>query len=220
MALSPGESDVVTGLAGLVLVSTFVMMSHKSLAPTIRTYALQSMLVAAIAFLVGLFTREYRIWIIAAVTLGLKGFGIPALLDYITDRIRIKRERESAIGIPTSLLIAGAFVLLAFVATAGLTPEAARLGRLTLAASLAVVLIGLFTMATRVKAITQVLGLLVMENGMFLAALSLTYGMPLIVELGIAFDVLVAAIIVGVLIFSISQTFDTIDTKKLESLAE
>jgi hydrogenase-4 component E len=214
------QSDILTSLSALALVSTFVMVSHKSLTPTIRTYAFQSVLLSLIAFLVGLFTGERQIWIIAAITLALKGFGIPKLLNYVIEHLKIRRERESPVGIPTSLLVCGLFVLLAYAATSRLPQGETSLGRVSLAISLAMVLIGVFIMATRHKAVTQTIGLLVMENGMFLAALSLTYGMPLIVELGVAFDVLVAAIILGILLFNINRTFDTIDTRSLERLAE
>jgi hydrogenase-4 component E len=214
------EADVLTGLSALALVTSFVMVSHKSLTSTIRTYAVQSVLLSAIAFLVGLFTGERHIWVIAVITLVLKGFAIPKLLNYVIEHLKIRRERESAFGIPTSLLVCGLFVLLAYAATSRLPSDETSLGRVTLAISLAIVLIGVFVMATRHKAITQTLGLLVMENGMFLAALSLTYGMPLIVELGVAFDVLVAAIILGLLLFNINKTFDTIDTRRMERLAE
>ncbi len=219
-ALTRGEAGLLDLLAALALVTTFVMISHKSLTPTIRAYGVQSAILAALAFLVGLFTGERHVWIAAAITLALKGYGIPALLNRVVDRIRVKRERESRIGIPASLLAAGGFVVLAYVATARVPFEEASLGRVPLVMSLSMVLIGLFTMVSRRKAVTQTIGLLVMENGMFLAALSLTYGMPLVVELGIAFDVLVAAIILGILVFSINRTFDTINTRSLESLTE
>lgn len=214
------QDDVITGLAALILITTFVMLSHKSLTPTIRTYTLQSILLSILAFLVGFFTGDHEIWIIASITLVLKGYGIPRLLNYIIEHLRIRRERESAIGIPTSLLAAGLLVLLAGAATARIPQGAESLGRASLVVSLSCVLIGIFLMATRRKAITQVIGLLVMENGMFLAALSLTYGMPLIVELGIAVDILVAAVVLGVLLFNINRTFDTIDTRQMERLAE
>ncbi|MFA5861694.1 MAG: hydrogenase [Candidatus Thermoplasmatota archaeon] len=217
---TPLQTDILTGLTALVLIMTFIMVSHKSLTPTIRTYAYQSILLSILAFLVGLFTGEHQIWIIAVVTLVLKGFAIPKLLNYIIDRLKIRRERESPLGIPTSLLACGLLVLLAYAATSRLPQAETSLGRASLGVSLSVVLIGVFIMATRRKAVTQTIGLLVMENGMFLAALSLTYGMPLIVELGVAFDVLVAAIVLGILLFNINQTFDTIDTRQMERLAE
>lgn len=214
------ESEILAGLSALALVATLVMVSHKSLTPTIRTYAFQSLVLSAIAFLVGLFTGEHEIWIIAGVTLVLKAYGIPRLLNYILDHLHIRRERESRVGIPSSLLACGLLVVLAYAATAELPPGEGSLGRVGLTVSLSMVLIGVLLMATRHKAVTQTIGLLVAENGMFLAALSLTYGMPLIVELGIAVDVLVAAIVLGILLFNINKTFDTIDTRQLERLAE
>ncbi|MHB8586306.1 MAG: hydrogenase [Thermoplasmatota archaeon] len=218
--LDPFYVALVEAMAGLILVATFVMLSHKSLGPTIRTYSFQSVVLAALAFVVGLATGQYELWVLAAIALALKGFAIPGFLNFITDKIRIKRERESAIGIPASLLLAGGFVVLAFVATSRLTTTVADFGPAPLIVSVSVVLIGLFIMVSRTKAITQTIGLLVMDNGMDLAALSLTHGMPLLVELGIAFDLLVAAIVVGIFVFQINRTFDTINTRSLERLAE
>lgn len=218
--MEPEQGALLTALSALALVSTFIMVSHKSLTPTIRTYRFQSVILSVIAFLVGLFSGEHHIWIIAAITLALKGYGIPRLLHYIIEHLKVRRERESPVGIPTSLLVCGLLVLLAYAATIRLPADDAELGRLNLAISLAMVLIGVFMMATRHKAVTQTIGLLVMENGMFLAALSLTSGMPLIVELGVAFDVLVAGIVLGILLFNINKTFDTIDTRSMERLTE
>jgi hydrogenase-4 component E len=87
-----------------------------------------------------------------------------------------------------------------------------------LSVSIAVMLIGLFIMMTRKKALTQIVGLLTIENGVFLSGLSITYGMPLIVEVGIFFDILVAALILGVFVFRINQTFDSINVDALRRL--
>ena len=95
---------------------------------------------------------------------------------------------------------------------------AAHLGHNTLAAAIAMFLIGFFMMANRRKALTQVLGLLSLENGVFLAAISLTYGMPLVIEAGIFFDVLVAALLLAILIYRIRETFDSTDVSRLSRL--
>jgi len=100
------------------------------------------------------------------------------------------------------------------------TSVRAALGHNTLAVAIALFLIGFFTMLNRRKALTQVLGLLSLENGLFLAAISLTYGMPLVVELGIFFDVLVAVLILGVLVSRIREAFDSMDVSKLRKLRE
>ena len=89
-----------------------------------------------------------------------------------------------------------------------------------LAVAIALFLIGFFSMVNRRKALTQVLGLLSLENGLFLAAISLTYGVPLVVEIGILFDVLIAVMVLGILVFRIRETFDSMDVSKLRKLRE
>ena len=95
---------------------------------------------------------------------------------------------------------------------------AARLGHNTLAVAITLLLIGFFMMINRRKALTQVLALLSLENGVFLAAISLTYGMPLVVEMGIFFDVLVAVMILAILVYRIRETFDSMDVSRLSRL--
>jgi hydrogenase-4 component E len=136
------------------------------------------------------------------------------------ERINVSKEVEPSVRTPSSLLIAGGMAILAYYVAEPLIRTGATITAGLLALSLAVVLIGLFIMISRKKAITQVIGLLVMENGLFMAAISLSYGMPLIVELGIFFDVLVAVLIMGVFVFRINRTFETLDTSFLRRLRD
>ena len=216
--LSP--ETTIDALSALFVVCALVLMSHKSLAPAVRMFAVQSAVLAAIATVVAVVTREWHILVTAVVTLALKTYAIPRFFNYLIDRIRIKRESDPYVNLSLGLVIAGALVLAAYWIVRPIQIPPGLLAKHSLTASLGVVFIGFFIMASRRKAITQTLGLLVMENGMFLAALSLTYGMPLIVELGVAFDVLVGAIVVGILIFNINLTFDTVDASRLSNLNE
>jgi hydrogenase-4 component E len=142
------------------------------------------------------------------------------MLAYVMRRIKVEREVDPMVNIPTSLLISGGLAVLAYYVTEPLIAHGEAITRNALALSLAVVLIGFFIMISRRKAMTQVIGLLIMENGLFMAAISLTYGMPLIVELGIFFDVLVAVLIMGVFAFRINNTFDSLDTSFLRRLRD
>ena len=137
------------------------------------------------------------------------------------DRIDIHHEIEPLINTPVSVVISGALTLVAYlVGESFYHPEAgqASLGRNTLAVAISVFLIGFFMMLNRRKALTQVLALLTLENGVFLAAICLTYGMPLIVELGVFFDVLVAVLVLGILVYRIRETFESMDVSKLRRL--
>ena len=127
------------------------------------------------------------------------------------------------INVPLSLLISGGLTTVGYVVAAVFhhpeeSASPASLGHNTLAVAVSLFLIGFFMMISRRKAIMQVLALLSLENGLFLAAISLTYGMPLIVELGIFFDLLVAVMVLGILVYRIQETFDSMDVSKLSKL--
>ena len=124
------------------------------------------------------------------------------------------------INIPSSLLICGALVILSFYITQPIISLGSLLTQDSLAIALAIVLIGFFTMIARKKAVTQMIGFLVIENGLFLGATAAAYGMPLIVELGVFFDVLVAGWIIGIYTQRLQDTFDSVDTTKLTALKE
>lgn len=216
------DTNIINGLAAIILLATFIIVASNRLSSVVRTFAIQSLALGLLAAVVAYFTRAEHIYIVALLTIALKAIAIPRILIYVMDRIKVEREVEPLIGIPSSLLICGILTIVAYY----LSEPFAADGNITtitsncLAISLAVVLIGFFTMISRKKAVSQVIGLLVMENGLFLAAISLTYGMPMIVELGVFFDVLVAVIIMGVFAFRINQTFATIDTTFLRRLKD
>jgi hydrogenase-4 component E len=123
------------------------------------------------------------------------------------------------VNVPISLVIAGGLTLVGYVvAESFYRPDEPGLCHNALAVAISLFLIGFFNMINRRKALTQVLALLSLENGLFLAAISLTYGMPLIVELGVFFDVLVAAMVLGILIYRIRETFESMDVSRLRRL--
>jgi hydrogenase-4 component E len=214
---------MITLMAALVLVLQIAMVGQRWLITNIRMFALQSFLLAAIAGTIAFFNHSNHIYIAAALTLVLKTLVLPVLLERIVARVGIQQEIEPLINVPLSVLISGGLTLVGYiVAQSFYHPEEASapaaLGHNTLAIAIALFLIGFFMMLNRRKALTQVLGLLSMENGLFLAAISLTYGMPLVVEIGIFFDVLVAAMVLGILVYRIGETFDSTDVSKLRRL--
>jgi hydrogenase-4 component E len=186
----------------------------------VRTFAIQSFALGGLAASVAYFTGSTQIYVVASLTIGLKAFLIPRMLAYVMKRIKVEKEVDPLLNIPSSLLVSGGLAVLAYYVTEPLIVHGEAITRNVLALSLAVVLIGLFVMISRRKAITQVVGLLIMENGLFMAAISVTYGMPLIVELGIFFDVLIAVLIMGVFAFRINNTFDSLDTSFLRRLRD
>lgn len=214
---------MITLMAALVLVLQIAMVGQRWLITNIRMFALQSFLLAAIAGTIAFFNHSNHIYIAATLTFVVKTLVLPVLLERIVARVGIQQEIEPLINVPLSVLISGGLTLVGYIVAESFyhpeeTSASAALGHNTLAIAIALFLIGFFTMLNRRKALTQVLGLLSMENGLFLAAISLTYGMPLVVEIGIFFDVLVAAMVLGILVYRIGETFDSMDVSKLRRL--
>ena len=216
---------IITLMAALVLVLQIAAVGQRWLVSSIRIFAVQSFLLAAIAGIIAYFNHANHIYVAAFLTLVLKAGLLPWLLEGLVKKIRIRREIEPLINAPLSILISGCLTLVGYVVASSFyhpeeTAGRAALGHNTLAVAIALFLIGFFTMLNRRKALTQVLGLLSLENGLFLAAISLTYGMPLVVELGIFFDVLVGVLVLGILVFRIREAFDSMDVSKLRKLRE
>jgi len=214
---------MITLMAALVLVLQIAMVGQRWLITNVRLFGLQSFLLAAIAGTIAFFNHSNHIYIAAALTLVVKTLALPILLERIVDRVGIRQEIEPLINVPLSVLISGGLTLVGYIVAESFyhpeeTSATSALGHNTLAIAIALFLIGFFMMLNRRKALTQVLGLLSMENGLFLAAISLTYGMPLVVEIGIFFDVLVAAMVLGILVYRIGETFDSTDVSKLRRL--
>jgi len=135
-------------------------------------------------------------------------------------RLNIKWDVETMINIPITMLIGIALVIFAFNLALPIAQWAETITRSTLGIAIASVLLSFLMMITRRKAVPQVIGFLAMENGLFFAATSTTYGMPMVVELGIALDVLVGTFIFGIFFFQIRETFDSLDIRNLEKLKE
>jgi len=214
---------MVTLLAALVLVLQIAMAAQRWLVTNIRIFALQSFLLAVIAGTIAVFNGAPHIFIAAVLTLMVKAILVPILLERLVDRLEIRREIEPILNVPFSVMISGGLTLLGYVVAESFyhpeqTPGPAAMGHNTLAVAISLFLIGFFMMINRRKALTQVLALLSLENGLFLAAISLTYGMPLIVELGVFFDVLVAVLVLGILVYRIRETFESMDVSKMRKL--
>ena len=153
-------------------------------------------------------------------TLLLKVVVLPWLLYRLVRRLDVRWEFEGLINIPTTMLIGIVLVVLSFNLALPISELASTVTRSTLGIAIACVMLAFLMMITRRKAIPQVIGFLAMENGLLFAATSATYGMPMVVELGIALDVLVGMLILGVFFFQIREQFDSLDLKHLENLRE
>ena len=214
---------MITLMAALVLTLQIAMVGQRWLVTNIRIFAAQSFLLAGIANTIAYFNHAPHIYFAAFLTLTLKAALLPFLLERLAAKIGIQQEIEPLINVPLSLLISGGLTTVGYVVAASFhRPEEAAspasLGHNTLAVAVSLFLIGFFMVVSRRKALMQVLALLSLENGLFLAAISLTYGMPLIVELGVFFDLLVAVMVLGILVYRIQETFDSMDVSRLSKL--
>jgi hydrogenase-4 component E len=212
-------SQLITLLAAGMLVIQLLMVVQRMLLTNIRLFALQSLMLAAIAAIVAYFHNNATdVYLVAGLTLVGKVFFLPWLLNRIVRRIQIEQEIEPLLNATASMLLCGGFTLLGYIVARPFT-SLERLGNNTLAIAITLLLTGFFLMFNRRKAITQVLALLTVENGVMLAAVALTsYGMPLVVELGIFFDVMVAVMVLGILVYRIRATFASMDVSKLSQL--
>lgn len=208
---------VINALTSLLLITGIGVIATKRMVTALRIIIIQALILSVITIQVGFNTGERELYLVAAITLLVKGIIIPAILGYVIKKVGVHHQVEPYINIPTSLLAAGGLTVLAYGATSTLLLSQ-TLTRHILPVSIALILMGLLVMVTRKKAVTQIIGLIMMENGLYLAAVAMTQGMPLVVELGIFFDLLIGILIMGILIFRINETFESIDTAKLKSL--
>ena len=206
--------------AVLMLLTSVMAVASTRMKTLINLFSLQSVFLAALAVIVAWSSNTPHIYIMCVLTVVLKVILMPRMLNYIMSKIHVDREVELSIGIPGSLLISGVMIVVAYYITEPLLTTVQTVERNCLALSMSMILIGLLMMCTRRKAITETVGLLMMENGLFLSALALSHGMPLIVELGAFFDVIVALIIIGIFADRINKSFNSVDTSFLRRLKE
>ncbi len=211
-------SQLITLLAAGMLVIQLLMVVQGMLLTNIRLFALQSLMLAAIAAIIAFFHSATHVYWVAGLTIVGKVIFLPWLLNRQVRRMQIEQEIAPLLNSSASMLLCGGFTLLGYVVARPFT-SLDRLGNNTLGVAITLLLTGFFLMFNRRKAITQVLALLTVENGVMLAAVALTtYGMPLVVELGIFFDVMVAVMVLGLLVYRIRETFSSMDVSKLNEL--
>jgi hydrogenase-4 component E len=207
-------------LAALLLLIEFAMLAQRRILSLINLFAVQGMLLAVSTFVVAYSTDQHHLYYSAGLTLVLKVLVLPWLLHRLIRKLNVKWDVETLINIPTTMLVGLALVVFAFNLAAPISQLAQGITRGLIGIALACVLLSLLMMLTRRKAISQVVAFLSLENGLFFAATSATQGMPLVVELGIALDVLVATFIFGIFFFQIRETFDSLDITHMEKLKD
>lgn len=207
-------------LAALILLTSFGLLVQRRVLGLLHIFAWQGLLLSVSTAVVGYSTGLHHLYISAALTLTLKVFALPYILHVLIHRLRIHKEVEDMVNIPTTMIIGIALVIFSYDLTSPIMELSTLVTRSILAVALSTVMLGLLMMITRKKAVTQIVGFLSLENGLFFAATSATYGMPLVVELGVALDILIAAFVFGIFFFQIRTTFDSLDLKEMEKLKE
>jgi len=213
-------AQISSFLAAIVLLTAFGMLVQRRVYGLIHLFAWQGLFLSINTAIVGYITNRHHLYISSMLTLSLKVVLLPYILHILIARLQIRKEVETVMNIPSTMFIGIALVILSYYVTSPITEHSTLITRSTLAVALATVMIGLLMMITRRHAVTQIIGFLAMENGLFFAATSATYGMPLVVELGVALDVLIAAFIFGIFFFHIHTTFDSLDVEQMARLKE
>ncbi|MCR4282479.1 MAG: hydrogenase-4 component E [Bauldia sp.] len=207
--------DVSHLLAGGLVLVSFMLLYQDRLYALLNTFALHALVLALSVAWQAFVQDAPHLYVTAAIALVLKAIVIPVALHRIVQRLGIHRQVETVVGIGPTMLAGMALVALSMVVMLKVTAEADPLAREDLAFALAVVLLGLLVMVTRRNAVSQVVGFMSLENGLVLAATG-ARGMPLVVEISVAFSILIAFIVIGIFLFRIRERFDTVDLAALD----
>jgi hydrogenase-4 component E len=205
--------------AGLLMIS-FGMLAQRRTRSLIVLLAWQGAVLTASTLLVAVSAHLPDLYYSAALTLVEKVWLMPWILMRLMRRLGIEGDSDPLVNIPTLMLVGLGLVIFAFGLAQPISSLATMVTRQTLGIAMAVILLAFLMMIARHKAVTQVIGFLAMENGLFFAATSTTYGMPMVIELGIALDLLVGVFIFGIFFFQIREQFDSLDLHQLEALKE
>ena len=212
--------QLINLFAAILLLLAFAMLAQRRVISLISLFAAQGLVLAMSTAVVAYTTGQPHLYQSTALTLLLKVLFLPWLLRRLVRKLDVRWEFEGLINVSTTMLIGIVLVVFSFNLAVPISQLASTVTRSTLGIAMACIMLSFLMMITRRKAIPQVIGFLSMENGLFFAATSATYGMPMVVELGIALDVLVGMLILGVFFFQIREQFDSLDLTHLEQLKE
>ncbi len=208
---------VMLGSSGMLLTALIVLW-RKSIPSYITAYRWQSWVLAALTAVVGRFSGEPHLYLVAGALLVLKGMAIPRLLRTMQQRVGIERQIAPYVNTQISLLIAGLLVLFAYALARPWVLVSRLPTREGLPLAMALLFVSLFIIVTRKKAITQVIGFLMLENSIALLAAVGTHGVPLLVEIGVSLDALMVFLVMQIFVYHIHETFDTIAVDELTRL--
>jgi hydrogenase-4 component E len=220
MAQLSWDLQLLNACAALLLLLAFAMLSQRRMVTLVDLLALQGAVLCVATLLVAWRTGKSHLYISALLTFGLKVLFLPWLLRRLMRRLEVYWDTEPMINIGGTMLLGLLIVIFAFGLAQPISALASTSTKSSIGIAVAVILLAFLTMITRKKAMSQIVGFLSMENGLFFAAMSATYGMPMVVEFGVALDVLVAMLVLGVFFFQIRERFESLDLHHFESLKE
>ncbi len=207
--------DVAHMLAGSLVLLSFLQLYQNRLFALVNLYSLHALVLSLSVAWQAYVHNAPHLYVTAGIALVFKAMIIPLALHRIIVRLGIHREIETVLGVGIAMLAGMGLVALSMVVMLRVTPEADPLAREDLAFALAVLLLGLLMMVTRRNAVSQIIGFMSLENGLVLAATGAS-GMPLVVEISVAFSILIAFIVIGIFLFRIRERFDTVDVHALD----
>ncbi|HEY5513108.1 MAG TPA: hypothetical protein VIK40_05625 [Geomonas sp.] len=207
-------------LAALILLTSFALLMQRRMFAIIHIFAWQGFFLGVSTAIIGYASGVHHLYLSALLTLVMKMMLLPYILYKLILKLKIHRQIECMVNVPTTMMIGIALVIFSYHLTEPIRQLSVLMTRTTLAVALATVMLGLLMMVTRSHAVSQIIGFLAMENGLFFAATSATFGMPMVVELGVALDLLIAAFIFGIFFFHINTTFDSLDVDQMAKLKE
>ena len=216
----PLSGQLINLCAAIMLLLAFAMLAQRRVLTLINLFMLQGLVLTMSTLIVAITTEQDHLLWSAGLTLLLKVIALPYILHRLIRRLSVKWDIETLLNIPTTMLIGIALVIVAFNVAQPISQISGTITRSTIGIALACVLLAFLMMITRSKAVPQVIAFLAMENGLFFAATSATYGMPMVVELGIALDVLVGMVILGIFFFQIREQFDSLDIRHMERIRD
>jgi hydrogenase-4 membrane subunit HyfE len=199
---------VIDDIGALLLFTMILIVAAGQIYRAIYAVAAQSLLIAIAAGVLATATRNADLWVIAGVTLVVKATLLPWVLHRVVRRMNVRREVEPVIPIAATLALAVVIVVASFQLSASLGPVRQAITGNALPVGIALTLTGVLVMATRKTALTQMVGLFASENGIFFTAMSVTAGMPLIIEIGVILDVILAALVMAIMVLRVRSTVD------------
>jgi hydrogenase-4 component E len=204
--------------SSLALLFAFAVLGRRGVPAYVNAFAWQSTVLVGVTTVVAYYGRRPELYWVAALILAVKGVAIPALLRRMEQRFRAEREITPYVNTATSLVLAGLLVLLGYAISRPLVALSRLPTRAGMPLAMGLILVSLFILVSRKKALTQVIGFLMLENGLALLAVLGTYGVPLIVELGVFLDALFGFLVMQIFVYQIHETFESMDVERLSRL--